>query len=60
MAYSATPKFNPFQSSVVFLTEIIHLFCSVKQMTGFYMKCKAGLKWVLTILTFSLQTHFQK
>lgn len=46
MAYSATPKFNPFQSSVVFLTEIIHLFCSVKQMTGFYMKCKAGLKWV--------------
>ena len=23
-----------------------NIFCSAKQMTGFYMKCYAGLKWV--------------
>ena len=37
---------NPFQPSFVFHTETSHLFCSGKQMTGFYTKRNAGLKWV--------------
>ena len=37
---------NSFQSSVVFRVEASHLFCRVKQMTGFYMKPNIGLKWV--------------
>ena len=37
---------NAFQPSVMFHTETSHLFCSLKQMTGFYMKCNTGLKWV--------------
>ena len=37
---------NPFQPSVGFHIETSPLFCSAKQMTGFYMKCNIGLKWV--------------
>ena len=37
---------NPFQPSVVFHVETSHLFCSANQMTGFYMECNTGLKWV--------------
>ena len=36
---------NPFQHSVAFHMETSHLFCSAKQMTGFYMKHNTGLKW---------------
>ena len=39
-------KWNPFQPSVEFHIETSHLFCRAKQMTGFYMKHKNGLKWV--------------
>ena len=37
-------KINSFQPSVAFHLETIHLFCWVKQMTGFYMKCNIVLK----------------
>ena len=34
--------------------ETSHLFCRAKQMTGFYMKCNTGLKWVTgTIKSYS-------
>ena len=36
---------QPFQPSVAFHIETSHLFCSAKQMTGFYMKHNTGLKW---------------
>ena len=44
-----TSNINPFQPNVVFLIETNHLFCSAKQMTGFYKKCNTGLKWVKRI-----------
>ena len=37
---------NPFKPSVTFLIETSHLFCSAKQMTGFFVKRNTGLKWV--------------
>ena len=40
------PGVNPFQPSVAFHIETSHLICKAKQMTGFYMKCNTGLKWV--------------
>ena len=36
---------NPFQLSVIFHIGTCHLVCIANQMTGFYMKCNAGLKW---------------
>ena len=39
-------KFNPYQPSIAFHIETSHLICRTNQMTGFYMKCKTGLKWV--------------
>ena len=49
--------FNPFQPSVAFHTETLHLTCKAKQMTGFYMKCNE-LKWVKTRYDKSIQqTH---
>ena len=38
--------FNQFQPTVAFLIETSHLFCPVKQMTGFYMKRNSCLKLV--------------
>ena len=38
--------FNPVQPSVAIHIEASHLFSSVKQMTGFYIKCNIGLEWV--------------
>ena len=32
----------PFQGGVAFYIETSHLFCSAKQMTGFYTKCNTG------------------
>ena len=45
-------SFNSFQSSVAIHVETDHFFCRPKQMTGFYMKCNSGPKWVnnLTLL----------
>ena len=37
---------NQFQPRVAFHIKTSHLFCSTKQMTGFYMKLNSGLKWV--------------
>ena len=37
---------NLFQSSLTFQIETSHLVCAANQMSGFYMKNKAGLKWV--------------
>ena len=48
--------FNPFQPSAAFHIETSHLFCSAKQMTGFYMKRNTGLKWVNLLLS---PRHFQ-
>ena len=39
-------SFNPFQPSVVFHIETSHLICTANQITGFYVKCNPGLKWV--------------
>ena len=39
-------RLNPFQPNAAFRIETSHWFCSVKQMTGFYMKCNTGLKLV--------------
>ena len=37
---------NPFQPSIAFHVETSHLICFANQITGFYMKCNNGLKWV--------------
>ena len=41
-----TKKINPFQLSVAFHIETSDLFCSAKQMAGFYMKRNTRLKWI--------------
>ena len=38
--------YNPFQSSVVFHIETTYLIYRANQMTGSYMKCNTGQKWV--------------
>ena len=35
-----------FQPFVAFDVETSNLFCSANQVTGFYMECNTGLKWV--------------
>ena len=37
---------KPFQPSVTFHIDTCHLICATNQMTGFYIKCNNGLKWV--------------
>ena len=37
---------NPFQPSVAFYTKTSHMICGVNRMTGFYIKCNTGLKWI--------------
>ena len=39
-------QINPFQPSVAFHIETSHLICTASKMTGFYIKCNTGLKWV--------------
>ena len=39
--------FNPFQPSVA--------FCSAKQMTGFYIERKTGMKWIKWVYVFKIQ-----
>ena len=49
---------NPFKHSVPFHIETSHLICKANQMTGFFMKCNAGLKWVNLIFLFlNLRNH---
>ena len=38
--------FNPSQPSVAFHSETSHLIYTANQMTGFFIKCNSGLKWV--------------
>ena len=52
-------KFNPFQPSVAFNIETSHLICSANQMTGFYMKCNIGMKWVKVNAAISWVTLFK-
>ena len=53
---------NSFQPSVALHIETSHLVCPANQMTGFYMKCNTGLKWVKMIscqlLTRMIPQHF--
>lgn len=37
---------NPFKRSVAFYTEASNLIYTKKQITSFYLKCDARLKWV--------------
>ena len=37
---------NPFQPNTAFHIKTSHLICTANQMTGFYMKCNTGLKWL--------------
>ena len=37
---------NPLQPSFLFYLETSHLICTGNQVTGFFMKCNAGLKWI--------------
>ena len=39
-------QFSLFQASVAIHIETSHLICNAIQITGFYTKCKTGLKWV--------------
>ena len=41
---SRNRSINLLHPSVVFHIETSHLICCADQMTGFYMKCKTGLK----------------
>ena len=38
--------FNLFQPTVAIHIVTSHLICSASQLTGFYVKCKSGLKWI--------------
>lgn len=40
----------PFQASLALHVETSNLFCSAEQMTVFYMKWNAGLKWVKNVI----------
>ena len=51
-------QLNPFHSIVAFHIETSHLFCRANQATGFYMKCKTGLKWITDVpFYFSAAQH---
>ena len=43
-AFSESEISRSFQPSIVFLIETSHLIYTANQITGFYMKCKNGLK----------------
>ena len=38
--------FNLFEPTVAIHIVTSHLICSASQLTGFYVKCKIGLKWI--------------
>ena len=39
-------QYNPFQTSIAFRVETSHLVCSENELTGFYIECNTGQKWV--------------
>ena len=41
---------NPFEPSIAFLIETIHLICRPNQMTGFYRKYNTGMEQVKACL----------
>ena len=43
---------------VAFHIETSHLICSANQMTSFFMKCNAGLKWIQTKMIILRKYHF--
>ena len=51
---------NPFQPSVAFHTEISHLICNAKQMTGFYTECNTSMKWVKGFRIFDILRYSLK
>ena len=54
-----TCNLNPFQPSVTFYIKTSQLFCRAPQMTGFYMQCNTGLKWVKLSMAFYLITFLK-
>ena len=44
-----TVNINPFQPSLAFHVETKTSDWFAKQMTGFYMKCNTGLKWIKNV-----------
>ena len=54
-----TCNLNPFQPSVTFYIKTSQLFCRATQMTGFYMQCNTGLKWVSTFNGILLNNFFK-
>ena len=49
-----------FQPSIAFHIETSRLFCSAKQMTGFYMKHNTGLKWDISANNYPFQVNNKK
>ena len=47
--HDARKYFNPSQPSAACHIEASNLIYTAHQMTGFYMKCNSGLKWVNSI-----------
>ena len=47
--------FNPFKPNVAFYIETSHFYCDSNQITGFYIKCITGLKWVKRETLFLLE-----
>ena len=47
---------NLFEPSVPFHVETSHLICNANWITGFYMKCNTGLKWVAYSTLLVIQT----
>ena len=47
---------KPVKPNIAFHIETSHLFCIIKQTTGFYMNHNTGLKWVnaVLLLTFNM------
>ena len=39
-------ELNQFKPNVAFHLKNSHVICRANQMTGFYMKCNTGLKWL--------------
>lgn len=47
--YQVQIALNTFRPSIAFDIETDPLFCSAKQMTGSYMKCKTGPEWATNV-----------
>ena len=47
---SCLKMINPFQPNVTFFIENSDVICNANQMTGSYIKCNTGLKWISYIV----------